>query len=67
MTTLPLCPVPALPRPGRTSRRAMALPDEMGPEHRPRRRGEASEARRIEAGFRILAGEGVYADDNSET
>lgn len=32
------------------------------PEPRPHRRGEKSQARRIEAGFRILAGEGVYSD-----
>lgn len=36
------------------------------PEHRPLRRGEKSEARRLADGFRILAGEGVY-DDEAET
>lgn len=40
---------------------------EISPERRPRRKGEASEARRIEAGFRMLAGEGVYVDDTDET
>lgn len=36
------------------------------PERRPTRKGEKSEARRIEAGFRMLEGEGVYAEDDTD-
>lgn len=32
-------------------------------ERRPVRKGERSEAKRIEEGFRLLSGEGVYADE----
>jgi hypothetical protein len=42
------------------------LVKQLKPERRPKRHGEASEARRIEAGFRILAGEGVYVDETDE-
>lgn len=58
MTTLPVPEQPV---------RRQLTEREATPERRPRRKGEASEARRIEAGFRMLAGEGVYVDDTDET
>lgn len=52
------CLIEPLPR----RRKAVAVVEERY-ESRPRRRGEVSEARRLDEGFRMLNGEGVYADN----